>query len=667
MDQRPCNIFKIAFVAVFFLVALRTEAQVAITEIMYDLPGADTGREWVEIKNTSLAAVDISHWKLLEENVHHGLTLAQGSPALSSGSLAVIADNAQKFLLDWPEFSGTLFDSVFSLSNSGETLILKNESLNIIDSVAYDAAMEASGTGESLQKISSGWAAHAPTPAQENEDDTPLPEEIPPDPVPEPPPPPSSSSSPEPLPEDLQDPPEEIPDDFQETPNDQNEPPAQAPPPGIAHVQFNEIMYDLPGADTEREWIELYNAGDAAADLTDWRLSENTTDHHLELAAGSPAIEPGDFALVVSDYEKFKIDWPDFAGTVFDSMFSLSNTAEALVLKDPSFAIADMVLYPAEIGAAGDGKTLSRFDDTWRAALATPGMVNSVPSQDEENDPELLQPVQAVRINEIAWMGVSGNQYGEWLELYNGEDSSVNLAGWTLVKDGETMPIFTFTKEIAAHGYLVVERTTDSHLDPLDEINDEAGSFAGGGLTNLPGGEHLVLQDAFGRIVADLDFSAGWPAGDNDSKETMQWIAGAWTTARGTPGAENMITVQGTAAQSATYPTFTDVLTRENVMQIKPDIKDDFLTEDAGVLDLADIKVFRVSEQDHVYVGFANASEKTQNISGLVLSVDTKKFILPKQTLLLPHAQIIIGTEKARFIGRAFSVFFGDTELALAY
>ncbi len=660
MQRRFSKTLKIIFIAAILSVALQSQAQVVITEIMYDLSGADTGREWIEIKNSSTDAVDLSHWKLFEENVHHGLTITEGSGILSGGAFAIIADNTQKFLLDWPGFSGTLFDSTFSLSNTGETLVLKNEILNSVDSVAYDSSMGAAGTGESLQKISSGWIAQAPTPARENEDIVPS-EEVPPDsePVPETPP-----ALPDPPPDNPEDNPAEDSDDSPEIPGDESEPPTEPQSSGNAHIRFNEIMYDLPGADTDREWIELYNDGDGATDLTDWRLAENVTDHHLELAQGSAVIEPGDFAVVVSDYEKFKLDWPDFVGSVFDSTFSLANSGETIVLKDPSFTVADQLLYASEIGANGDGKTLSRFDDTWRAALATPGQLNVLPSQTQANDPELL-PIPLVRINEIAWMGVAGNQYGEWLELYNEEGAPVNLAGWTLRKEGQESPLFTFTKEIAQHGYLVVERTTDAHPDPLADIADEAGTFGGGGLSNLPGGEHLILQDLSGRIVADLDFSSGWPAGDNDTKETMQWISDAWTTARGTPGAENMITLQSAGADVSVYPTFRDTLTKENVLQVNPEINTVLSTDDSRLIDFSDVTAFSFKDRDYVYIGFANMSEKTQDLSGVVLMVDDKKFILPKQTMLLPYARIVISTKKARFNGRTFSVLLCNRELVI--
>jgi PKD repeat protein len=148
----------------------------------------------------------------------------------------------------------------------------------------------------------------------------------------------------------------------------------------------------------------------------------------------------------------------------------------------------------------------------------------------------------SVVINEIAWMGIVGNQYGEWIELYNNGAEEIDLNNWKLYKgDGSTL-IFTLTKKIAPNGYLVIERTTDSSLDPLPTINDESGKFGGSGLINLPKGDHIVLQDSTGTTIEDLNFSSGWPNGDNTTKQTMEKIASGWQTSLnpgGTPKAQN--------------------------------------------------------------------------------------------------------------------------------
>lgn len=152
------------FSIIFFLCASSwAYASVVITEIMYDLSGSDTGREWVEIQNNG-SATDLTGWKFFENGVNHTLVLSQGNISLPQNGFAVIADSAEKFLLDWPGFSGTLLDSSFSLSNTGEALALRDSGLTNIDNVTYSSDLGANGDGNSLQKINDKWVSVVPTP-----------------------------------------------------------------------------------------------------------------------------------------------------------------------------------------------------------------------------------------------------------------------------------------------------------------------------------------------------------------------------------------------------------------------------------------------------------------------------------------------------------------------
>lgn len=152
----------ITFLSTILFLPIVSFANISITEIMYDVSGSDTGREWIEI--TASADTDISNWKFFEANTNHGLTLVKGSATITAGVAAVIADDADKFLIDYPSFIGILFDSSFSLNNTGETIAMRNPDGIDTDSILYNPALGAAGDGNSLQKINGVWAAAAPTP-----------------------------------------------------------------------------------------------------------------------------------------------------------------------------------------------------------------------------------------------------------------------------------------------------------------------------------------------------------------------------------------------------------------------------------------------------------------------------------------------------------------------
>lgn len=156
---------KIILLAFLVFLPQITNAQVIITEIMYDLEGTDSDREWVEIYNGTNDAIDLTNYYFYESGVSHRLS---GEGLLNPNQYAVIVDSVDKFLEDWSDYSGLIFDSSFALSNSGEELIIQDSQKNNLDSVSYNPDMGANGTGNSLQLIDGVFAPGSPTPGEEN-------------------------------------------------------------------------------------------------------------------------------------------------------------------------------------------------------------------------------------------------------------------------------------------------------------------------------------------------------------------------------------------------------------------------------------------------------------------------------------------------------------------
>jgi len=144
-------------------------------------------------------------------------------------------------------------------------------------------------------------------------------------------------------------------------------------------------MYDPEGADTGREWIEVYNDSDTAINLSTYKFFEADTNHSLSLSSGEDNVPALGYALIVADYGAFKADWPSNSSTVFDSSFSLSNTGEELALKDDSLNIIDLYTYNSDSGGGGDGTSLQLIDGAWSGNVATPGVANQVSSLENDN------------------------------------------------------------------------------------------------------------------------------------------------------------------------------------------------------------------------------------------------------------------------------------------
>ena len=160
---------------ILLLLLPTASAQIEITEIMYNVPGSDSGREWIEIHNLG-NSTDLTTWRFFEGGSNHKLKNYTNNLILEYNEYAVIVDDPEAFLND-TNFNGTIIDSSWqSLANSGETLVLKTSKDGpVVVNITYLPADEADGNGASLQLINNSWQACYPTPGQENF----CPEEIP--------------------------------------------------------------------------------------------------------------------------------------------------------------------------------------------------------------------------------------------------------------------------------------------------------------------------------------------------------------------------------------------------------------------------------------------------------------------------------------------------------
>ncbi len=122
-------------------------------------------------------------------------------------------------------------------------------------------------------------------------------------------------------------------------------------------VIITEIMYNSAGSGDgatppapATEWVEIYNTGAAAVDISGWRIDDEDPTDWGTLPAGS-SIGPGEVAIIANIPTEFNGTWGAGIKVFGVSWAALANTAsatnEVLVLRDNTDAEVDMANYEA--------------------------------------------------------------------------------------------------------------------------------------------------------------------------------------------------------------------------------------------------------------------------------------------------------------------------------
>ena len=152
-------------------------------------------------------------------------------------------------------------------------------------------------------------------------------------------------------------------------------------------IRITEIMYDAPGSDTGKEYIEIANVGDAAIPTASISFTEHGRTHAVR-AAEPVLLPPGAVAILSGDPAVFTETYGDDGHILLSSgTFSLNNTGSEITVA--AFGFTHTVTYTAEDGGAGDGTSLEvTANGTVRPRPPTPGTARNLPTVRRQPEPE---------------------------------------------------------------------------------------------------------------------------------------------------------------------------------------------------------------------------------------------------------------------------------------
>ncbi len=283
-------------------------------------------------------------------------------------------------------------------------------------------------------------------------------------------------------------------------------------------VFINEFLPDGVGADSGKEWVELYNTSNDIIDLNGWSIvtkSQSGTERKTLLS--NITIEPKSYLLVVESATLFTGVNKVVVGSGKLNMF---NSDAAIKLIDENAAIIDLLNYPQAV----EGKSFERggplcstldihktantiglqnsnydFSCWVNNPISYPvSYVASYPSSyplsfpisfplpkpssypypnpsPQTNPPNTIEPT-TIRINELCPYPDTSKGESEWIELYNYGEKSVNIKQWYLKDRGSDGYSYGSTIHflpdltIQPGGYYLIENLKISLNNTGDEI-----------------------------------------------------------------------------------------------------------------------------------------------------------------------------------------------------
>jgi hypothetical protein len=243
---------------------------------------------------------------------------------------------------------------------------------------------------------------------------------------------------------------------------------------------INEFSSNPDGTDSGFEWIELYNRGAIALDLSEWSIERAKSSWSTRYTLPSGTNLNADEYLVIGDSKS----GADLISATNLDFGNASSGSDAIRVVDCDAAIIDTVIYgpdnsgegwteddgilssnPADAPSSGGsgGRTTDGVDsndsgaDFIRFTVPTPGLSNAT------LPPDCGAEDHVVFINELLVnpAGSDSDTGAEFIELYNSSAADVDISDWRIVSatsDSSETTQHTFVSGtlIAANSYLLV-------------------------------------------------------------------------------------------------------------------------------------------------------------------------------------------------------------------
>jgi len=288
-------------------------------------------------------------------------------------------------------------------------------------------------------------------------------------------------------------------------------------------VKINEFMSEnavcLVDEDGDRPgWVELYNSSSSAVSLREYYLSDDPADL-LKWQLPEAELGAGEYVVIYLSGKDRD----------YHTSFGVAKN-ESLVLTHYATLTSQTVNVPME--SRLDNISYGLQDGKWLYfGQGTPGAANTTHGSDVIASVEKVDRM-GTWISEVSAAAPARSKQNDWIELYNGGDTAVDLNGWFLSDDADEPQKYALKGTVPAKGYLVVTAGGDP----------DSTEIANFGIS--PAGEELILTNAQGAAV-DVMQTGALRAGVTSGRATGDYSGERVFFETPTKGAENAQPVGG--------------------------------------------------------------------------------------------------------------------------
>ncbi len=160
---------------------------------------------------------------------------------------------------------------------------------------------------------------------------------------------------------------------------------------GLNHIIINEINYNSSPEYNADDWLEIYNGGQDARDISLWKVSDSDNTH-VYLIPQNTIIGPGEYLVICRNTSSFVSQYPDVSNYCGNLNFGFASSGDCVRLFTSDGVLVDSVcykpVYPWPELPDGIGHSLALSSplldndnpDNWISSenTGTPGLANNV-------------------------------------------------------------------------------------------------------------------------------------------------------------------------------------------------------------------------------------------------------------------------------------------------